>query len=87
MSLTVKIQEALKSNKAIVGYRETIGFIKLKSPKLIVISANIQEKMKKEIEHNAKLSKTKIEVFEGTSKELGVICKKQFPIAALVISG
>jgi ribosomal protein L30E len=43
--------------------------------------------MKKEIEHNAKLSKTKIEVFEGTSKELGVICKKQFPIAALVISG
>lgn len=85
MSLTVTIQEAVKSKKAIIGYRKTIRFIKLNSPKLIVVARNIPEKMKKEIEHNVKLSKTEIEVFNGTSKELGIICGKQFPIAAIAI--
>jgi len=85
MTLTATIQDAIKSKKAIIGYRKTIRFIKLNSPKLIVIARNIPEKMRKEIENNAKLSKIKIEIFDGTSKELGVICGKQFPISALAV--
>lgn len=87
MNLTATIQEAIKSNKAIIGYRKTIRFIKMNSPKLIVVAKNIPEKMREEIEYNAKLSDIKIEIFNGTSKELGVICGKQFPIATLVIKG
>ena len=37
------------------------------------------------IEHDAGLSGASVEVFEGSSKELGVICGKPFPIMALVI--
>ena len=87
MSLTVTIQEAIKSGKIIMGYRKTISFIKVNSPKLIVVAKNIQEERREEIEHNAKVSGVKVETFKGTSKELGVICGKQFPISALAIRG
>jgi large subunit ribosomal protein L30e len=87
MSLTVTIQEAIKSKKIVIGYRNTVRFIKLNSPKLIVVAENIPRKMKEEIEHNSKVSNIKIETFSGTSKELGVVCGKQFPISALAIKG
>ncbi len=87
MTLTESIQEAIKSSKIIIGYKESIKFIKLNSPKLIVISKNIPEKMKKEIEHNAKISGTNIEIFDGTSTDLGIVCGEPFPVSALVIKG
>jgi ribosomal protein L30E len=52
-----------------------------------VVAENIPRKMKEEIEHNSKVSNIKIETFSGTSKELGVVCGKQFPISALAIKG
>jgi large subunit ribosomal protein L30e len=87
MSLTITIQEAVKSNKIVIGYRKTIRFIKVDSPKLIVISNNIPQKSMEEIGHNAKISGIKMEIFSGTSKELGIICGKQFTISALAIRG
>lgn len=87
MSLTVTIQEAMKSKEIIIGYRRTVRFIKLNSPKLIVVAKNIPNKTREELEHNSKVSNVKIETFDGTSKELGIVCGKQFPISALAIKG
>jgi large subunit ribosomal protein L30e len=81
------IQEALKSKKIILGYKETIKFIKVNTPKLIVISNNLPESLRMEIEHNAKVGNMKIEVFDGNSKELGIFCGKPFPVSALIIKG
>jgi len=85
MSLTETIQSALKSGKVIIGYEESIKFIKISAPKLIVIAKNAPEKIKNEIEYNAKIAKIKVEIFDGNSKELGVICGKPFPVTALTI--
>jgi large subunit ribosomal protein L30e len=82
-----EIQDALKGQKAILGYRQSIKFIKLDEPKLVVIAKNIPESMKKEIEHNAKVSNVRMEVFEGSSKDLGVICGKPYPVSIVVIKG
>ena len=87
MSLNDDIQAALKNGKAVLGFRKSIKFIKLNSPKIIVLANNAPEKIRKEIEHNAKMSKCKLEFFEGSSKELGVICGKPFPITTIVIKG
>lgn len=87
MTLLKTIQAAIKSKKTIIGYKRSINFIKSNKPKLIVIVKNIPEWMKKEIEHNAKISGVKVEVFDGTSKELGVICGKPFPVTTLIIKG
>jgi large subunit ribosomal protein L30e len=87
MNVQEEVQTAVKNNRAVLGYRRSIKFIKLNAPKLIVISDNLPEKMKKEIEHNANVSGMKVETFNGTSKELGIICSKPFPVSALVIKG
>jgi len=87
MTLVEEVQSAMKSNKVIFGYRESIKFIKTDSPKLVVIANNIPDKIRKEIEYNAKLSNAKLEIFNGSSKDLGVICGRPFPIATLVIKG
>jgi large subunit ribosomal protein L30e len=87
MTLEDTIRTAVKNEKAIIGFKRSIKFIKLNNPKLIVIANNLPEDMRKEIEHNSKISKTEIEMFDGGSKELGVICGKPFPVAILVIKG
>jgi len=80
-----EIQTAIKNKKAILGYRKSLKFIKFNTPKLIVMSENIPEKIKKIIEENAKITKVKINLFDGTSKEFGIFCGKSFPISILVI--
>lgn len=87
MSLIEEIQSAIKSDKAIIGYREALKFIKLNQPKLIVIANNLPDSMRKEIEHNARISKVKLEVFSGSSKDLGIVCGKPFPVSTLAIKG
>jgi large subunit ribosomal protein L30e len=87
MSAQETIQESLKSKKIVIGYKESIKFIKVNTPKLIVISNNLPESLRKEIEHNAKVGNMKMEVFDGNSKELGIFCGKPFPVSALVIKG
>lgn len=87
MSTQETIQEALKTKKAIIGYKDSIKFIKVNSPKLIVISNNLPESLRKEIEQNAKVSKAKLEVFDGDSRQLGIFCGKPFPVSTLVIKG
>ena len=85
MKLTEEIKNAIKSEKAILGYRRSIRFIKTNKPKLVVIAENTPLEIRKEIEHNAKIGGIKVKIFKGGSKELGVICGKPFPISTLVI--
>jgi len=51
----------------------------------VVVAKNTPEKMRKEIEHNAGIAGVRLEVFEGTSKELGVICGRPYPVTVLVV--
>jgi len=85
MSLEETIQSANKTGNVIIGYRESKKYIKLNSAKLIVMANNIPEKMRREVEHNAKIAGVKVEVFTGDSKQLGVFCGKPYPIAVLVV--
>jgi large subunit ribosomal protein L30e len=80
-----EIQSAIKSERAVFGFRNTIKFIKTGNPKTIVMANNLPDSMRKEIEHNAKTGSTKLEVFEGSSKELGVVCGKPFPVSTITI--
>lgn len=85
MSLVETIQDANKAKNLIIGYRESNKFMKLNDAKLMVLAKNSPEKMKKEMEHNARIAGVKVEEFEGSSKELGVICGKPYPVCVLVV--
>lgn len=85
MALTEDVQAAVKADKVVIGYRQSLKEIKSGSPKMVVISNNIPEDMKKNIEQNSKAGKLDVKTFDGTSTQLGVICGKSFPISTLVI--
>jgi len=85
MDLKEEIQKALKENNIIIGYRRSIKYIKTQKPRLVVIANNIPDNMRKEIEHNSKISGANLEMFNGSSVDLGVFCGKPFPISVIVI--
>lgn len=85
MNVSEEIQSAVKSGRAVIGYRESIKFLKNGDAKAIIIANNIPERMDAEIKHNAKVAEAKVEVFDGSSKDLGTACGKPFPVAAMVI--
>jgi len=85
--LSEEIQTALKTNNAILGYRRSVKFIKLNRAKLIVMANNVPEEVKSEIEHVVKLSDSRLEIFSGNSKDLGIVCGKLFPVSVIAIKG
>lgn len=87
MTVQETIQAAIKSKNVVIGYRDSVKFIKVNAPKLIVISNNLPQGLRKEIEQNAKVSNMKVEIFNGDSKQLGIFCGKPFPVSTLVIKG
>ena len=87
MAVTEEIQSAVKSGKAIIGFKESIKFIKNDAPRLVVMAKNIPEEMRKELEHNAKIGGIKLEIFNGSSKDLGIIVGKPFPVSTISVKG
>ena len=88
MTLADDIQSSVKSDKSIIGYRETIKFLKSGGKvKYAIIADNIPETMDTELKQNSKVAGTKLEKFDGTSKDLGTACGKPFPVAAMIIKG
>lgn len=85
--LTKKIQEKVRANKVILGHNRVIKAIKVKSPELIVIANNISKEKREAIEHNAKIAKIDVRVFENDSVNLGLICGKPFQVSVLAIEG
>lgn len=85
MSVVDEIQSALKSKNAVLGYNESIKFIKSGKAKAVIIANNIPQNMDAEIKHNAKIAGAKLEIFDGGSRDLGTACGKPFPVAVMVI--
>ena len=85
MVLTDEIRSAIKLNKVIIGYNESVNYLKTNTQQMIIVANNLPISVRKEIEHNAKIAKTKFEVFDGTSRELGVVCGKPFPVTTIIL--
>jgi len=83
--LKKEVQDAVKEGRVVIGYRESVDFIRTDTPKMVVVSDNFPDSKMDEISHNVKVSSVEMEMFDGDSKELGLICGKPFPILVLVI--
>jgi large subunit ribosomal protein L30e len=85
MALNDDIQSAMKGGNAVIGKRESLKAIKSSSPKVVVIAENIPVSLEKEVRHSAEVSGVDVQVFHGSSSDLGTICGKPFPVSTLVI--
>jgi large subunit ribosomal protein L30e len=77
------VKKALKENRIIFGYRESLKYIRNNAPEVVIIAKNAPEKIRKVILN----SNVKFIIFEGSSKELGTICGRPHPITTIVIRG
>ena len=83
--LISKLKTAIAEGKVDMGSKEAIKNLKTKQVGMIILSKNCPEQVRKDIERYANMVEVEVQNFDGTSKELGIICGKPFPVAAITI--
>ncbi len=79
------LKALIKEGKAIVGTDESIKNLKQGNVKKVFITSNCPQKTKDQVKKYAKLSNVKVEELEVPNDELGVLCRKPFPISVLAV--
>jgi large subunit ribosomal protein L30e len=85
MSLNQPIASAVNTGECKIGARSSIDAIKTGKAKLVVVAANCPKDDLEDIEHMAQLAEIKVQMFEGTSWDLGEIVGKPFMVSAIAI--
>ena len=80
MTVTQEIKSAIKEKKLVMGSRVVFKGVKIGRIDTVFYASNCPENVRKDLDHYAKLSKIKIEKFEGNANQLGEICGKPFNI-------
>ncbi|ACV25075.1 50S ribosomal protein L30e [Methanocaldococcus fervens] len=85
MDVNRAIRTAVDTGKVILGSKRTMKFIKHGEGKLVVIAGNIPKDIEEDVKYYAKLSNIPVYQHKITSLELGAVCGKPFPVAALLV--
>ena len=85
MDVNKAIRTAVDTGKVILGSKRTIKFVKHGEGKLVVLAGNIPKDIEEDVKYYAKLSNIPVYQHKITSLELGAVCGKPFPVAALLI--
>lgn len=85
----MKINEALKrirkTGEMTFGEKETLKSIEQGDSRVVIITENTPREIKDEVEEKAKKKKVPVKVFQGTSLELGELCRRPHVISTLSI--
>ena len=79
------IKRVIETGKVKIGSRSVSKAIVTAKPKLVILSSNCPKTAKEDIIHYASLASVPVYNYEGTSIELGEVCRKPFPISAMAI--
>ena len=79
------IRLAVDTGKVRLGSRDAVKAALNGEAKLIILAENCPDEAKGNIEHYSKMSGVPLYRYVGTSMDLGALCGKPFPIAALSI--
>ena len=85
MSLNQPIASAVSTGKCKIGAKSSITAVKKGEAKLVVVAANCPKDEYADIERYAQLSEIKVQIFEGTSWDLGETVGKPFMVSAIAI--
>ena len=78
-----EIRKNLEKKKIIIGIDRTIKSLKLGKIEKVYLTSNCQDKNRKDIEYYCKLGKVALIDLGYSNEELGVLCKKPFPISVV----
>jgi len=80
-----ELKKLIKDKNVVVGEREIIKNLRSGKLEKVLVASNC--KAKDTIEKYASLSGTDVSVFPFSREEIGVICKRPYPIAVLGLKG
>ncbi len=80
-----ELKTAVAKGNVLFGSRSVLKALKSGNPKIVFVASNCPESARNDINSHAKISGTKVENFNGTGKQLGIICGKPFAIASFVV--
>jgi large subunit ribosomal protein L30e len=79
------IRMAVKTGKVEYGSKNTLASASQAKAKLVILANNCPLEQRETILYNAEQGEVPVYVFQGSSLDLGALCEKPFPIAAMVI--
>lgn len=80
-----EIKNVLKSGKAVLGINNSLKALMLGKAKAVIIAGKIPKSYDEDIRRYASLSNTPVINFPGSSRDLGLVCGKPFPVTAIAI--
>jgi large subunit ribosomal protein L30e len=83
--LTTAVRLAVESGKVEFGSRSGIAASALGKAKLFVVASNTPSETKAKVETYAKMSKTPVIEFDGSTMELGSVCGRPYPVSVLSV--
>lgn len=89
MEQEIRIEELkrlIKTDKAVLGTERTLKLLKAGTAEQVFLSSNCPEHVKKDIEYYAKLVGTPVIILKYPNEEVGILCKKPYPVSVLSIS-
>ena len=81
------LRDQVREGKAIVGTERVIKALKTGNLSKVFLVSNASEDTKETVEHYASLADIPVVVLELDNEELGVLCKKNFFISVVGITG
>lgn len=81
-----ELKKLLKADKIVLGTERTLKLLKLGNATLVFISSNCPEDVKKDVEYYAKLSTVSVVHLKQPNDELGILCKKPYPVSVLSVT-
>ncbi len=79
------IKRVVENGEVKIGSRSVAKEITKGKPKLVIISSNCPGNTREDLANNAKVASIPVYSYNGTSLELGEVCRKPFPISAMAI--
>lgn len=83
--LSNDIRLAVDSGKAAFGINEASEAILSNKAKMVIVASRNKGDRLSDIQHLAKISNIRVQVFDGTPMALGVVCGKPFSVSVLSI--
>jgi large subunit ribosomal protein L30e len=83
--LSNDIRLAVDSGEAAIGVNKAVEALLSNKAKMVIVASKNKGDRLSDIQHLAKISNTRVQVFEGTPMDLGVVCGKPFSVSVLSI--
>ncbi len=80
-----ELKKLLKTDNVVLGTERTLKILKSGNAEKVFLSSNCPDDVKKDVEYYAKFAGIPLIYLKQPNDELGILCKKPYPVSVLTI--